>query len=354
MTTPLFLCYPKCTTCKKAQKWLDEQGAAVTMRDIAKENPTEDELRKWHKASGLPLKKFFNTSGKKYKEQHLKDKLPAMNDEEQYRLLSTDGMLVKRPIIIGDDFVLVGFKETEWEKHFSNAQTVENQPSKETEAPAPEPSENEPLQEEPPRTENEPTNTQPEEEPTPPAKPESPKVSVRAFQMKITLRGMKPPVWRRFFVPENMTFNELSEVLIRVMGWAGYHMAAFELPKSGMNIIAASWTDEMELGERNGKTVKLSDFLPAEKKFIFVYDMGDNWEHEVVIEDVRENYPALYPAVLAYEGDCPPDDSGGVWGYMEMLAEDDADTKAWLKKNSTVYNMEETNADLRKIKAGTE
>ena len=117
--------------------------------------------------------------------------------------------------------------------------------------------------------------------------------------------------------------------------------------------MANPWSDdETQFGERNGKTVKLSQFLPGEKKFIFVYDMGDNWEHEVVIEDVRENYPALYPAVLAYEGNCPPDDCGGVWNYMDMLEDDDKDTKEWLKEFSTVYNMEETNGELRAIKAG--
>lgn len=340
MTTPLFLCYPKCTTCKKAQKWLDEQSVTVTTRDIAKENPTEEELRQWHEASGLPLKKFFNTSGKKYKAQHLKDKLPAMSDDEQYRLLSTDGLLVKRPILVGDDFVLVGFKEAEWEKRLANAPKATNPSPEETKtATTPDAPES--------------AAAPKEEETTPPATPEPPqeKVSVRAFQMKITLRGMKPPVWRRFFVPEDMTFNDLAKVLIRVMGWAGYHMAAFELPKSGMNIIAASWTDEMELGERNGKTVKLSDFLPAEKKFIFVYDMGDNWEHEVVIEDVRENYPALYPAVLAYEGDCPPDDSGGVWAYMEILAENNEDKNARIGK-TVAYDMNSVNLALREIKTG--
>ncbi|MBQ9634364.1 MAG: Spx/MgsR family RNA polymerase-binding regulatory protein, partial [Schwartzia sp.] len=172
MTT--FLCYPKCATCKKAQKWLDDNNIEIEIRDIAKDNPTEDELRQWHEASGLPLKKFFNTSGKKYKEQHLKDKLPGMSEDEQFQLLATDGLLVKRPILADNGAVLVGFKEAEWQKHFGVA-----------------------VQE-----------TATKEEPKPKkatAKKESPqeKVSVRAFQMKITLRGMKPAVWRRFFVPED-------------------------------------------------------------------------------------------------------------------------------------------------------
>ena len=114
MKAPLFLCYPKCATCKKAQKWLDGQGVVVKARDIATENPTEAELRAWHKASGLPLKKFFNTSGKKYKEMNLKDKLPAMSEDEQLKLLATDGLLVKRPILVDGGSVLVGFKEEEW------------------------------------------------------------------------------------------------------------------------------------------------------------------------------------------------------------------------------------------------
>ncbi|MBO6235823.1 MAG: Spx/MgsR family RNA polymerase-binding regulatory protein [Schwartzia sp.] len=325
MENNLFLCYPKCATCKKAQKWLNDNKIEIAARDIAKENPTEEELRKWHEASGLPLKKFFNTSGKKYKEQHLKDKLPGMSEDEQYKLLATDGLLVKRPILVAESgAVLVGFKEADWQKHFGIAgqeiaPKVEPKPKKTTETKAPQA-----------------------------------KVSVRAFQMKITLRGMKPPVWRRFFVPEDMTFQTLANVLITVMGWSGSHLSAFEMPKSGLNIMANPWSDnEDQFGDRNGKKVKLSELLPAEKKFIFVYDMGDNWEHEVVIEDVRENYPALYPAVLAYEGNCPPDDCGGVWNYMDMLEDDDEDAKEWLEECSTVYNMEETNAELRAFKAGS-
>ena len=314
MTTPLFLCYPKCATCKKAQKWLDANHISVAVRDIAQENPAEDELRDWHKASGVPLKKFFNTSGKKYKEMHLKDTLPSMSEDEQYRLLATDGLLVKRPILVDENGILVGFKEADWE-----ARLLSGQNEAEGDADAKQ-DENEPAQDDPPtQTAAEPvqddtSETQTEEQPVPPEKPEPPKVSVRAFQMKVTLRGMKPPVWRRFFVPEDMTFQTLADVLITVMGWNGSHLSAFEMPKSGMNIVVNPWSDDEEqFGERNGKTVKLTDLLPGEKKFIFVYDMGDNWEHEVVIEDVRENYPALYPAVLAYEGNCPPDDSGGVW-----------------------------------------
>lgn len=111
----LFVCYPKCTTCQKAAKWLEEQGIEVTVRDIKQDNPTEAELRAWHKLSGLPLKRFFNTSGLQYKALGLKDKLPAMSEDEQFALLATDGMLVKRPLLIGEDFVLVGFKTAEWE-----------------------------------------------------------------------------------------------------------------------------------------------------------------------------------------------------------------------------------------------
>ena len=106
-----FICYPKCTTCQKAQKWLDANGTQYTVRNIKEDNPTYDELKEWYGKSGLPLKSFFNTSGLIYKSMGLKDKLPTMSEEEQLRLLSTDGMLVKRPIIIGEDFVLVGFKE---------------------------------------------------------------------------------------------------------------------------------------------------------------------------------------------------------------------------------------------------
>ena len=110
----LFIEYPPCTTCQKAKKWLDTKGISYTARHIKEENPTYEELKEWYAASGLPLKKFFNTSGLLYKSLGLKDKLPTMTEEEQLRLLSTDGMLVKRPLAIGDDFVLVGFKEAEW------------------------------------------------------------------------------------------------------------------------------------------------------------------------------------------------------------------------------------------------
>ena len=112
----LFVEYPACTTCKKAKKWLDERQVSYEDRHIKEQNPTLDELKQWHKTSGLPLKKFFNTSGQLYKSMNLKDKLPDMSEEEQYSLLASDGMLVKRPILVGTDFVLVGFKEMEWEE----------------------------------------------------------------------------------------------------------------------------------------------------------------------------------------------------------------------------------------------
>ena len=112
----LFIEYPKCTTCKKAKKWLDDHGLQYTDRHIKEENPTADELKTWHAKSGLPLKRFFNTSGVLYKEMHLKDKLPEMSEEEQFQLLATDGMLVKRPIIVTEDKVLTGFKEKESEE----------------------------------------------------------------------------------------------------------------------------------------------------------------------------------------------------------------------------------------------
>lgn len=112
----LFLEYPKCRTCRKAKKWLDENGVSYEDRHIIEDNPTEKELRKWYEKSGLPLKRFFNTSGMKYRELKLKDKLPDMTEEEQISLLATDGMLVKRPLLIGDDFVLIGFKEQQWKE----------------------------------------------------------------------------------------------------------------------------------------------------------------------------------------------------------------------------------------------
>lgn len=112
----LFIEYPKCSTCQKARKWLEARGAAFTARHIKEDAPTLDELKDWYGRSGLPLKKFFNTSGLKYKELGLKDKLPGMTEEEQLEQLASDGMLVKRPILVGDDFVLVGFREAEWSR----------------------------------------------------------------------------------------------------------------------------------------------------------------------------------------------------------------------------------------------
>ena len=109
-----FICYPRCTTCQKAKKWLDDNKIQYELRDIKEDNPSFEELSAWYEISGLSLKKFFNTSGLLYKSMELKDKLPAMSEEEQLKLLATDGMLVKRPLVIGEDFVLVGFKESEW------------------------------------------------------------------------------------------------------------------------------------------------------------------------------------------------------------------------------------------------
>ena len=111
-----FICYPKCTTCKKAMKFLDDNAVSYEIRDIKEDNPSLDELKAWYEKSGLPLKRFFNTSGLLYKSLGLKDKLPSMGEDEQLELLSTDGMLVKRPLLVSDDFVLTGFKEQEWKE----------------------------------------------------------------------------------------------------------------------------------------------------------------------------------------------------------------------------------------------
>ena len=111
----LFRCYPKCSTCKKAQTWLEDQGLDYQLRDIKTQNPTQEELRQWHAQSGLPLKRFFNTSGQQYRALGLKDRLPQMTQEEQLALLASDGMLVKRPILLDGDKVLVGFRQGEWE-----------------------------------------------------------------------------------------------------------------------------------------------------------------------------------------------------------------------------------------------
>ena len=112
----LFIESPKCSTCQKAKKWLDSHGLEYTDRHIKEDNPTLEELREWHARSGLPLKRFFNTSGMAYRELGLKDRLPEMSEDEQLRLLASDGMLVKRPLIVADDFILTGFKPAEWEK----------------------------------------------------------------------------------------------------------------------------------------------------------------------------------------------------------------------------------------------
>ncbi len=110
-----FICYPKCSTCQKARKWLDDRGVKYALRDIKTDRPTYEELKAWQQVSGLPLKRFFNTSGLAYKALELKNKLPGMAEEEQLRLLASDGMLVKRPLLVGDGFILLGFKQAEWE-----------------------------------------------------------------------------------------------------------------------------------------------------------------------------------------------------------------------------------------------
>ncbi|MCI9186430.1 MAG: arsenate reductase family protein [Oscillospiraceae bacterium] len=112
----LYVCYPKCTTCQKAQKWLDSKNISYTVRNIKEENPTQEELLAWWKQSGLPLKKFFNTSGMEYRALGLKDRLASMSEEEQLALLATSGMLVKRPMLVGENTVLVGFQEARWEE----------------------------------------------------------------------------------------------------------------------------------------------------------------------------------------------------------------------------------------------
>lgn len=112
-----FLCYPKCTTCQKARKWLDDNGIPYQFRDIKTEHPAMEELTAWYRLSGLPLRRFFNTSGLLYKSMDLKNKLPTMSETDMLALLATDGMLVKRPLLIGDDFVLVGFREADWAAH---------------------------------------------------------------------------------------------------------------------------------------------------------------------------------------------------------------------------------------------
>lgn len=115
----IFICYSKCSTCQKAKKWLDEQDIKYTERHIVDNNPSYEELKEWYNKSGLPLKRFFNTSGLLYREMQLKDKLPTMNEEEQLKLLATNGMLVKRPLVVNGDMVLIGFKEAEWAEKLS-------------------------------------------------------------------------------------------------------------------------------------------------------------------------------------------------------------------------------------------
>ncbi len=121
---PVILCYERCSTCKKALKWIEEKHLEVTLRPIKAENPTAEELKEWHLRSGLPLKRFFNTSGNLYKEMGLKDKLPDMSEEEQYHLLATDGMLVKRPLLVAKSGVFPGFREAEWEEILETERTL--------------------------------------------------------------------------------------------------------------------------------------------------------------------------------------------------------------------------------------
>lgn len=123
----LFVQYPKCSTCSKAGKWLKEHYVEAESRHIAENRPTVEELKAWQAKSGLPLKKFFNTSGQIYKNEGLKDKLPGMNEEEQFALLASDGMLVKRPILVADDFVLVGFHEEQWEARLGGTNPIKDE-----------------------------------------------------------------------------------------------------------------------------------------------------------------------------------------------------------------------------------
>lgn len=123
-----FICYPKCTTCQKAGKWLEDHQIAYELRDIKLERPQREELAAWHRTSGLPLKKFFNTSGLLYKSMELKDKMPAMTEDDMLELLASDGMLVKRPLLIGEAFVLVGFKESEWAGRLLEGKTADEHP----------------------------------------------------------------------------------------------------------------------------------------------------------------------------------------------------------------------------------
>ncbi len=117
MADIVFICYPKCSTCKKARAWLDDHGIAYVERDIVLDNPSSDELAAWHRESGLPIRRFFNTSGMLYREQNIKEKLDqGLSDEQAYELLATNGMLVKRPLVVGDGFVLTGFREVDWER----------------------------------------------------------------------------------------------------------------------------------------------------------------------------------------------------------------------------------------------
>ena len=303
----LFLCYSKCSTCKKAERWLTDNGVNIEMRDIKTANPTAEELLAWHKLSGLPLKKFFNTSGASYKDMGLKDKLPDMSEDEQIKLLATDGMLVKRPILVGYNRVLVGFKEVEWAEKLLG-ETL--------------------------------------------GKKTIDKGCVPAFVMKITLKGVRPSVWRRVVVPQNMTFQKLGEIFIIAMGWSGYHMSVFEMPKTGVQIVMGAGAFGARLGLDAGdlmaKKVKLSQFLPREAKFSFIYDMGDYWEHKILIEKVIDDYEFNYPQVTAYKGNCPPEDCGGSWGYEEMLENpDDYDEEDM----PTEYDLAEVNKELKRIRA---
>ena len=316
MKKPLFICYPRCTTCKKAQEWLNANGIDAEVRDIKTANPTAKEIAAWQKMNGLPTKKFFNTGGASYRDMGLKDKIPDMTDEEQRKLLATDGMLVKRPLLIGDNFALVGFKENEWAEKLTGKAPTAKKSGKKTAS-----------------------------------------GKVTAFVMKITLKRIKPPVWRKFVVPKNMTFQKFSAVLEMIMGWTGFHMAAFQMPTSGINIVCGAGCDfapeaasiaDKEFGELDGKKTKLSEFLPDETKFGFVYDLGDYWEHRVVIEKIIDDYEFNYPQVLSYNGNCPPED-GGDARLLEDMREnpDDYDEEDF---EEFEYDLAEVNEYLKDFK----
>ena len=173
-------------------------------------------------------------------------------------------------------------------------------------------------------------------------------ILVKGYQIKVTLRHTKPKIWRRLQVPSNLTFKELSAILYTAMDWEGYHLSGFRIGK-GRNYIAIEEEADEEFDILDMKKEKINKYFSKEEKITYLYDYGDNWEHDIVVEEVLGEYKNKYAQVIKYKGDCPPEDCGGIAGYYDFMDRDDEEAQA-LKDEIIEYNMSDTNERLKNIK----